>query len=159
MGSRALLQGIFLTRGSNLGLPHSRQILDHVRHQGSPSFSVLLVKRKLRLGLCLCSGSCSFEFSSWDTSCQNPGLILREVQLAIWRAIWGQFRLKLSSQGTASTNWRRATCMSHRESRSVGQSQTVPSDATRSEDYSPSQIPKLSANKCCFSMFKSLSLG
>ena len=37
VGSHSLLQGIFLTQGSNLGLLHCRQILyHHQRHQGSP---------------------------------------------------------------------------------------------------------------------------
>ena len=36
MGSHSLLQGIFLTQGSNLGLLHYRQILYHLSHQGSP---------------------------------------------------------------------------------------------------------------------------
>ena len=36
--SLSLLQGIFLTQGSNLGLWHCRQILDHMSHQGSPKF-------------------------------------------------------------------------------------------------------------------------
>ena len=31
-----LLQGIFLTQGLNLGLPHCRQILYHLSHEGSP---------------------------------------------------------------------------------------------------------------------------
>ena len=31
-----LLQGIFPTQGSNPGLPHCRQILYHLYHQGSP---------------------------------------------------------------------------------------------------------------------------
>ena len=30
------LQGIFLTQGSNPGLPHCRRILYHLSHQGSP---------------------------------------------------------------------------------------------------------------------------
>ena len=34
--SRFLLQGIFLTQGSNLGLLHCRQILYCLNHQGSP---------------------------------------------------------------------------------------------------------------------------
>ena len=33
MGCHFLLQGIFLTQGSNPGLPHCRQILYHLRHQ------------------------------------------------------------------------------------------------------------------------------
>ena len=32
----SLLQGIFLTQGSNQGLSHCRQILHHLSHQGSP---------------------------------------------------------------------------------------------------------------------------
>ena len=31
----ALLQGIFLTQGSNPGIPHYLQILYHLSHQGS----------------------------------------------------------------------------------------------------------------------------
>ena len=36
LGSHSLLQGMFLTQGSNLGLLHCRQILYLVSHQGSP---------------------------------------------------------------------------------------------------------------------------
>ena len=36
MGSRSLLQGIFLTQRSNPGLPHCRRILYHLSRQGSP---------------------------------------------------------------------------------------------------------------------------
>ena len=36
VGYHSLLQGFFLTQGSNLGLLHCRQILCHPSHQGSP---------------------------------------------------------------------------------------------------------------------------
>ena len=36
VGSLSLLQGIFPTQGSNPGLPHCRQILHQLSHQGSP---------------------------------------------------------------------------------------------------------------------------
>ena len=36
VGSHSLLQGIFPTQGSNLGLLHCRHILYHLSHQGSP---------------------------------------------------------------------------------------------------------------------------
>ena len=36
VGSLSLLQGIFPTQGSNPGLPHCRQILYQLSHQGSP---------------------------------------------------------------------------------------------------------------------------
>ena len=35
-GCYALLEGIFPTQGSNIGLPHCRQMLYHLSHQGSP---------------------------------------------------------------------------------------------------------------------------
>ena len=36
VGSQSLLQGIFLTQGSNLSLLHCRQILYHLSHEGGP---------------------------------------------------------------------------------------------------------------------------
>ena len=38
VGSYSLLQGIFPTQGSNLGLPHCRQILYQLSHQQSPEY-------------------------------------------------------------------------------------------------------------------------
>ena len=38
VGCHFLLQGIFLAQGSNLGLPHCRTSLYHLRYQGSPIF-------------------------------------------------------------------------------------------------------------------------
>ena len=35
-GNLSLLQGIFPTQGSNLGLPYCRQILYQLSHKGSP---------------------------------------------------------------------------------------------------------------------------
>ena len=55
MGSHSFLQGIFLTQGSNLGLPHCKQILYCLSHQGSLNsafssvqFSLLAVSDSLR---------------------------------------------------------------------------------------------------------------
>ena len=39
-GCHALLQEIFPTQGSNWDLPHCRQILYHLSHQGSPRYSL-----------------------------------------------------------------------------------------------------------------------
>ena len=41
VGCHALLQGIFTTQGLNPGLPHCRQILYHLSHQGSPLTRIL----------------------------------------------------------------------------------------------------------------------
>ena len=38
VGSCSLLQGIFSTQGSNLGLPHCRRILYQLSHQRSPTW-------------------------------------------------------------------------------------------------------------------------
>ena len=44
VGNHSLLQGIFQTQGSNLGLLHYRKILYHLSHQGSPERPRLEVK-------------------------------------------------------------------------------------------------------------------
>ena len=62
VGSFSLLQVIFSTQGSNPGLPHCRQILYQLSHQGSPrildwvpySFSSGFLIQKLNLGLWHC---------------------------------------------------------------------------------------------------------
>ena len=41
VGCHFLLQGIFLTQGLNLGLPHCRQMLYPLSHQGSPRMILL----------------------------------------------------------------------------------------------------------------------
>ena len=41
MGCHCLLQGIFLNQGSNPGLPHCRQMLYCLNHQGSPKVLLL----------------------------------------------------------------------------------------------------------------------
>ena len=65
MGSLSLLQGIFLTQGSNPGLPHCRQILYQLSHKGPP--------RILKWVACpFCSGS------AFPTQESNPGLLTAE---------------------------------------------------------------------------------
>ena len=48
VGSHSILQGIFPTQGSNLGLPHCRQILYHLSHQGNPK-PCGMAKRKKKI--------------------------------------------------------------------------------------------------------------
>ena len=42
VGCHSLLQGISLTQGLNSSLPHCRQILYHLSHQGSPTNAIVL---------------------------------------------------------------------------------------------------------------------
>ena len=48
VGRHFLLQEIFLTQGLNPGLPHCRQMLYHLSHQGRQSLKAL-IKQRLRL--------------------------------------------------------------------------------------------------------------
>ena len=52
VGSLSLLQEIFPTQGSNLGLPHCRSILYQLSHKGSP-LNTLLVPKSLSQDLLL----------------------------------------------------------------------------------------------------------
>ena len=61
VGRLSLLQGIFPTQGLNPGLPHSRQILYHLSHRGSPRVA----------------GVCSLSLLQWIFLTQelNQGLL------------------------------------------------------------------------------------
>ena len=52
VGCHFLLLGIFPTQRSNPDLPHCRQILYHLRHQGSPLALLLLLSHFSRVWLC-----------------------------------------------------------------------------------------------------------
>ena len=55
VGCQFLLQEIFQTQGLNLGLVHCRQMLYHLRPQGSPIFAVLRM------------GNMAFGITFWKT--------------------------------------------------------------------------------------------
>ena len=61
MGCHALLQGIFPTEGLNLGLPHCRQILYQLSHQGICALSGYWASLCLYLG-CVCVCVCVYFF-------------------------------------------------------------------------------------------------
>ena len=52
VGCHFLLQGIFLTQGSNPGLPHCRQMLYPLSHQGSPVILEQLILRPFLYSNC-----------------------------------------------------------------------------------------------------------
>ena len=62
VGSLSLLQGIFPTQGSNPGLPHCRQILYQLSHQGSPQ--IRNASRIRVSSLCRCHANllCTIQF-------------------------------------------------------------------------------------------------
>ena len=64
----SLLQGILPTQGSNLGLPHFRQILYHLSHQGNPYMDICRGKTcfiKLNLWHCILAWDCVFTMHRW----------------------------------------------------------------------------------------------
>ena len=68
VSSHSLLQGIFLSQGSNLGLLHCRQILYQVSHQGSPGLAPTLTPYKEPV----CPSSASEHGSLLLVSCSPP---------------------------------------------------------------------------------------
>ena len=65
VGSHSFLQGTFLTQGSNLGLPHCRQVLYRWSHQRSLCFKGVVIFQKL----------------FW------PGSGQRTQRLCVWKAL------------------------------------------------------------------------
>jgi len=51
VGCHSLLQGIFLTQGSNLSLLHCRQILHHLSHQGRAPFLGAYYRPRTTVGI------------------------------------------------------------------------------------------------------------
>ena len=49
MGCHSLLQGSFLTQGSNPGLLHCRQTLYHLSHEGTHDPVVVILKNKKQI--------------------------------------------------------------------------------------------------------------
>ena len=70
MGCHDFLQGIFLTQGLNSGLPHCRQILYHLSHQGSPPSALANAKMTM-------TDLDASSFPMWNFSL-NPGLLVSE---------------------------------------------------------------------------------
>jgi len=66
IASHSFLQGIFPIQGLNLGLPHCRQILYHLSHQGSPFNITKTVSRKL---VCITLLVWSLHFSGQGKDC------------------------------------------------------------------------------------------
>ena len=120
----ALLQGIFPTQGSNPGLPHCRQIICLLSHQGSPIiFSVnkplLLVRKTLltvrlwalkrrvqfKVGQCLKQQPVGNNLYSW-TSITVPGSLTTSTRPQIgMQEYWWWFGLITKSCPTLVTPW------------------------------------------------------
>ena len=80
VGCYALIQGIFPTQGLNPGLPHCRQILYHLSHQGSWS-------------------------PEWALSGSFPSLSFEDLTHLFWRSMDLDTHSKLQTYGTPSGDW------------------------------------------------------
>ena len=85
VGCHALLQGFFPTQGLNPGLPHRRQILYYLSHQGSP--------RMLEWVACPFSRGSSWPRNRTGVSCTAGRPFTSwslEVSMMTWKySIWG----------------------------------------------------------------------
>ena len=94
MGSHSLLQGIFLTQGSNLGLLHCKQILCRLSHRGNPS-NFLLAIYFTRTGTSFSFAdilhhlffSLNFNFSSTCSIEYNPNMVFLCLKVFYWLSI------------------------------------------------------------------------
>ena len=129
VGFHALLQGIFPTQGSNPGLPHCRQILYHLSHQGSPwmlEWVAYLFSRRSSWPRNQTQVSCiaSGFFTSWTGPggkskrkllkiphlSQNPGCtVLYDKQLRVFSE-WGSLRWQKRIHPRNSKNLAAPTC-------------------------------------------------
>ena len=80
VGCHSLLQGIFPTQGWNLGLPHCRQTLYHLSHQGR----VLHIRARVS---CMCSGHPDRELApAWGRrASQRSQVLLLSQRTNSWR--------------------------------------------------------------------------
>ena len=77
MGSHLLLQGIFLTQGSNPGPLHCRQILYHLSYEGRPieTYEPLIILGSLKIGTVAFKSAISFTDSSISVFTQQYSLL------------------------------------------------------------------------------------
>ena len=87
MGSHSLLEGIFLTQGSNLGLLHCKQVLYHPSHQGSIilnristeiwTIKATLMKSQMEMRNVFDTGGKVFLVIKWKIAvlCSWPGVL------------------------------------------------------------------------------------
>ena len=105
VGYHALLQGIFPTQGSNPDLPHCRQILYHLSHQGSPRILAWVAYSFSR-------GSSQSKY--WTrVSCIAGGFLTIWVTREVPRILeWVAY--PFSGGSSPPRNWTRVSCLAGR---------------------------------------------
>ena len=99
VSSRSLLQEIFLNQGLKLGLPHYRQILYHLSHQGTPI---------VRIGLILLNES----FFNRCPLCLPEKAMAPNSSTPAWKIQWTEEPGRLQSMGSQGVGHDWATSLS-----------------------------------------------
>ena len=95
--SLSLLQGIFLTHGSNLDLPHCWRILYHLSHQGSHVYALLATKRQGHLSLGTKSVCWQFGVSLFCEHCTSQAYTMWSLHSTCNPIVSILMRLNLTS--------------------------------------------------------------
>ena len=83
MGSLSFLQGVFPIQGSNPGLPHYRQIINQLSHQGIPQYKIESLKINKNIWSFLWQGKlCAYELSTQGM--QEPELLTTPLWVICW---------------------------------------------------------------------------
>ena len=86
-GCRFLLKGIFQTQGSNAGLPHCRQLLYHLSHQGSQDLFQISSSRYLLTPLILYNKEPGSNYLYQESALSSPRVRHMEIMSSlIWCA-------------------------------------------------------------------------
>ena len=90
VGCHALFQGLSLTQGLNLGLPHCRQILYHLSHQGSPFISLVLTQNPKYSGCSINIGWIDrWETEAWDLKVSAKSKFTGFLIFKLFILCWG----------------------------------------------------------------------
>ena len=102
VGSLSLLQGIFATQESNLGLPHCREILYQLSHKGSRTPEAQQNTTRLKIGQILCPPVQKTQVGSLG----QEGPLEKEMTIRSTTLAW-EMPLTKELGGVESMGWKR----------------------------------------------------
>ena len=100
VGSNFLLQGVFPTQGLKLGLPHYRQILYHLSHEGSRSWQEKTDNKLIRWHRSRWAEAWRTVLKNWDSTGKSSQVLGKHVKSPVtWKShrTGGQGRFQSSS--------------------------------------------------------------
>ena len=104
----SLLQGIFMTQGSNLGLLHCRQILYWLSFQGSPwELFVLIYETTSKVRVVPVVFFCSQDISAKTVCFYYWGLKRQKIESIVQREL--KIKSKIQIKSASETSWKPPT--------------------------------------------------